>query len=98
MIHTCNIHCHAMDLDRADLMGIEDKGKWLSFAFHMDIVIACKLTSDDDEETVHGCTTVFTEQGDSYIIDTPYEQFITLFQMYNTPTAHADEKGNLDFN
>ena len=53
MIHTCNIHCHTMDLDRADLLGVADKGKWLPFAFHMDIVVACKMTTDDEEELVH---------------------------------------------
>jgi hypothetical protein len=84
MIHTCNIHCHTMDLDRADLMGLTDKGKWLPFAFHLDIVIACKLTTDDEEESVYNCTTVFTDQGDSYIIDTPYTEFQTIFQLYHT--------------
>ena len=84
MIHTCNIHCHTMDLDRADLMGLTDKGKWLPFAFHLDIVVACKLTTDDEEETVYNCTTVFTDQGDSYIIDTPYTEFQTIFQLYHT--------------
>ena len=84
MIHTCNIHCHTMDLDKADLMGLTDKGKWLPFAFHLDIVIACKLTTDDEEETVYNCTTVFTDQGDSYIIDTPFAEFQTIFQLYHT--------------
>ena len=83
MIHNCNIHCHTMDLDKADLMGIQDKGKWLPFAFHLDIVIACKLTTDDEEEIVNDCTTVFTENGDTYIIDTPFQEFLTVFQMYN---------------
>ena len=83
MIHTCNIHCHTMDLDRADLMGLTDKGKWLPFCFHLDIVIACKLTTDDEEESVYNCTTVFTDQGDSYIIDTPFTEFQTIFQLYH---------------
>lgn len=85
MIHTCNIHCHTLDVDKADLMGIEDKGKWLPFAFHLDIVIACKLTTDEEEELVHNCTTIFTDHGDTYIIDTPYTEFQTIFQLY-----HAD--------
>jgi hypothetical protein len=73
-----------MDLDKADLMGLTDKGKWLPFAFHLDIVSACKLTTDDEEETVYNCTTVFTDQGDSYIIDTPFTEFQTIFQLYHT--------------
>jgi hypothetical protein len=33
---------------------------------------------------VYNCTTVFTDQGDSYIIDTPYTEFQTIFQLYHT--------------
>lgn len=83
MIHTCNIHCHTIDIEKADLMGIQDKGKWLPFVFHLDIIIACKLTTDDEDEIVYGCTTLFTENGDSYIIDTPFTEFQTIFQMYH---------------
>ena len=90
MIHACNIHCHTIDLEKADLMGIQDKGKWLPFAFHIDVVIACKLTTDDEEEIVHGCTTIFTDHGDTYIIDTPYEEFLTLFQMYHAGPDSTD--------
>lgn len=97
MIHTCNIHCHTMDLDRANLMGIEDKGKWLPFAFHLDIVVACKMTTDDEEEPVYGCTTVFTDAGDSYIVDTPYEQFLTLFQLYYNPPSDDKKEEDINF-
>jgi hypothetical protein len=95
MIHTCNIHCHTLDLDKADLMGIDDKGKWLPFAFHMDIVIACKLTTDEEDLLPFGCTTVFTDHGDSYIIDTPYNEFQTIFQMYHSDSTK--ESTDLNF-
>lgn len=75
LIHTCRIHCHSMDPDQADLMGMEDEGKWMSFAIRLDVVIAIKLTSDDEDQPLFGCTSVFTEYGDTYIIDTPYEEF-----------------------
>lgn len=94
MIHTCNIHCHTLDLDKADLMGIEDKGKWLPFAFHMDVVIACKLTTDEEDLLPFGCTTVFTDHGDSYIIDTPYNEFQTIFQMYHADSAKESKDLN----
>lgn len=89
MIHTCNIHCHTMDLDRADLLGVDDKGKWLPFAFHMDIVVACKQTTDDEDELVYNCTTVFTDHNDTYIIDTPYAEFAALFQLYHTDASSS---------
>ncbi len=95
MIHTCNIHCHTLDLDKADLMGIEDKGKWLPFAFHMDVVIACKMTTDEEDLLPFGCTTVFTDHGDSYIIDTPYNEFQTIFQMYHSDSTK--ESTDLNF-
>ncbi len=84
MIHSCNIHCHTVEIQKAELLGIDDKGRWMPFAFHIGIVISVKLTSDDPEALVNGCTTIFTEQGDTYIIDTPYEEFHEIFVNYNT--------------
>ena len=83
-IHSCNLHCHSTNPEKMDLMGLEDKGKWMPFTFHMSIVIACKLTSDDEQEVLN-CTTIFTEQGDAYIIDTPFIDFQQLFIAYSNP-------------
>ena len=91
MIHICQIHCHTMDFDKAELMGIKDQGKWLPFAFHMDIVIACKLTTDDSSELTQGCTTIFSDTADTYIIDTPYTKFVKIFQEY-----HQSEETDAD--
>lgn len=86
LVHRCKIHCHTMDPAQLDLMGVDDVGKWMSFAFHMDIVVAIKLAADQEDLLAYGCTTVFTENGDTYIIDTPYEEFELLF--YN---HHVDD-------
>lgn len=94
MIHSCNIHCHSMDIAQVDLLGVEDKGKWLPFAFHMDIVIACKLTNDDEEDVTYGCTTVFTDHNDTYIIDTPYKEFLPLFMTYHTDASSESKKSD----
>jgi hypothetical protein len=91
MIHSCNIHCHAIDIDKAELMGLEDTGRWMPFAFHLDIVIACKLTSDEEDALVNGCTTIFTEPGDTYIIDTPFEQFMPMFKRYHDTDNTSSE-------
>lgn len=82
MIHECKIHCHTMDLAKAELMGFIDQGKWLPFAFHMDMVSAIKMTSDDEEEPTYNCTTVFGDAGETYIIDTPYKKFLKIWQDY----------------
>lgn len=87
-IHSCNLHCHSIDPDKIELMGLEDKGKWMPFSFHMDIVIACKLTSED-EENLHNCTTLFTEHGDAYIIDTPFTEFQQMFIAYHSADTPA---------
>lgn len=86
LVHRCKIQCHAIDPDKMELMGLdEDRGKWLPFAFHMDIVVAIKVATDEEDHIAYNCTTVFTEQGDTYIIDTPYEEFESLFFSHNTP-------------
>lgn len=100
MIHVCNIHCHTLDVDKMEMMGIEDKGQWMSFAFHLDIVISCKLTSLDEDSLVFGCTTIFTEHGDTYIIDTPYDKFLKIFiEHYDDASSSVKEEpgSTLDF-
>ncbi len=81
-------------------MGLEDKGQWMSFAFHMDVVVACKLTSLEEDSLVYNCTTIFTEHGDTYIIDTPYKTFQKMFVEHHsetTPTEEDNNSGDLDF-
>lgn len=82
-LHDCNIHCHTIHPDKMDLLNIEeDQGKWMPFLFDLDIVVAAKLTSEDEEELVYNATTVFTESGDTYIIDTPYTEFFRLWKSH----------------
>jgi hypothetical protein len=91
-IHSCQLHCHTIDPEKLDIMGIEDDpGKWMSFAFHMDVVTAIKLTSDEEDNPLFGCTTVFTEQGDIYIIDTKYDEFMRKFMRYHADPASVDD-------
>ena len=83
MLHECNINCHSMDASKMQDLGIEDLGKWVPFIFRLDIVEAAKMTSDDDNMNIYGCTTIFTNTGDNYIIDTPYKEFFDLFKEYS---------------
>ena len=77
-------------------MGIEDKGQWMPFAFHLDVVVAIKLTSQEEDSLVNGCTTVFTEHGDNYIIDTPYVEFLPLFTGHYMDHSSKEEEGDND--
>jgi hypothetical protein len=83
MVHQCKVQCHAIDPKTVELTGLEDKGKWLPFIFNMDIIDAAKLSSDEADSPTYNCTTIFTSQGDTYIIDTPYEEFFKKFNSYN---------------
>jgi hypothetical protein len=49
----------------------------------MDIVVAIKLSTDEEDLLPFGCTTVFTESGDTYIIDTPFDEFEQIFLYYH---------------
>lgn len=85
MIHSCKVHCHALPIEKAADLNMDDPGKWLPFSFHLGMVIACKMTSDDPEDDVYNCTTIYTEQNDSYIINTPFAEFDRLFKAFNAP-------------
>jgi len=93
MIHECNLNCHTMDPSKMSDLGIEDAGKWMPFMFHMEMVEAAKLTSDEADAATYGCTTVFTKNGDAYIIDTPYKEFFELFKEYyfEAPTDDTND-------
>jgi len=98
-VHRCNLHCHSMDPETLEMMGIEqDRGKWLPFAFDLNIVVACKLTSDEEDQPTYNCSTIFTEFGDTYIIDTPYTLFQDIFaSFYNGSTDVPGKSNELNF-
>lgn len=99
-IHSCKIQCHSISPDKLEQMGLDDDlGIWMPFSFHMDIVIGCKLCTDDDESPLVGCTTLFTEQGDNFIIDTPFSEFNQLFKEYhNESTSSSSSKPTKEVN
>lgn len=84
MTHSCKVQCHAMDIKTAEDLGIEDKGKWLPFTFNMDIIDAAKMSSDEEDSSTYNCTTIYTNNGNTFIIDTPYDEFFKKFEEYNT--------------
>jgi hypothetical protein len=98
IVHQCNVNCHAMEAEQAKLLGVEDLGKWMPFMFDMDMVVAAKLTSDDEEAFTYNCTTIFTNGGDTYVIDTPYTEFFRIYKEYKSlfdiPPADEEEGGD----
>ena len=83
MIHLCSINCRTMEPNMTEALGVSDPGKWMPFAFKMGIVDGVKLTSDEEDHELFGCTTIFTDTNDAYIIDTPYKKFLKIFLEYN---------------
>ena len=82
MVHRCQLHCHTMDPLTIESLNIEDQGKWLDFMFDMDMVMACKRTSDEIDEPMYDCTTLYAYNGDSFVIDTDYKQFFELYTIH----------------
>jgi len=97
MTHQCKVQCHTMDPTTAELTGLEDKGKWLPFIFNMDIVDGAKLSSDEEDSPTFNCTTIFTTQGDTYIIDTFYEEFFKKFDKFNSLQIIIKDEEDDDF-
>lgn len=87
MIHECNLQCYTMSLEDLELLGKkEDPGKWMPFIFEMSMVKAAKLTSEENDAFTYGCTTIYTHDGESYIIDTPYKEFFAKYKEFNSFT------------
>jgi hypothetical protein len=91
MLHECSLNCHSIEISKAESLGIKDEGKWMPFIFHMDMVEAAKLTSEDEDTNVIGCTTIFSKTGDAYIIDTPYRDFFDLLKQYHEEESNSSE-------
>ena len=100
MIHQCKVQCHAVDPKTIELTGIEDSGKWMPFIFHMDLIDAAKMSSDEQDSPAYNCTTIFTSQGDTFIIDTPFDVFFKKFADWNTMQLFirdADDEDDKNF-
>lgn len=90
MIHSCNVHCHSLSTTEVELLGIEDNGKWLPFSFVISTVVAMKQTTDDEDEPTFNCTTIFMENGETFVIDTP---FYTFQKIWTKHLIEMDDEG-----
>jgi len=83
MIHKCKVQCHTVNPTEMDLLGIkEDEGKWLPFAIDLGVITAMKMSTDEVGESTTGCSTVFCNDGTSFILDTPYDELLDLWVEY----------------
>jgi len=71
-----------MDLTTTESLGIPDPGKWMPFFISLEHVYGAKLSSDDVDDMLFNCTTVFCYDGDTFVIDTPYKKFKEVFSNF----------------
>jgi hypothetical protein len=85
MIHKCKVQCHTVSPTDMDLLGIkEDDSKWLPFAFDMGIINAVKMSTDEKGEASYRCATIFCTDGNTFILDTSYFDFLQKWEEYNS--------------
>ena len=82
MYHECKVYCHAMPQEQAEILNITDSGKWLPFTIYLGCINAFKMSTDEDEDGTQYCTTVYTDTGDIYILDTPYSKFNAVWKKF----------------
>jgi hypothetical protein len=80
--HECKVYCHAITPEQAEILNITDSGKWLPFTIYLGCINAFKMSTDEDEDGTQFCTTVYTETGDVYILDTPYHEFSKVWKKF----------------
>jgi hypothetical protein len=87
MIHECNVQCYTLSSEELELLGKkDDPGTWMPFIFEMSMVKAAKLSTMDVDALTYGCTIMYTHDGDTFIIDTPYKEFFDKFKEFNSFT------------
>lgn len=83
MIHRCKVQCHTINPTEMDLFGMkDDNGKWLPFAIDLGVVTAAKVSTDEIGEPTYNCTSIFTNTGDTFILDTHYSDFMDKWESY----------------
>lgn len=94
--HECKVYCHSLPQEQAEALNITDSGKWLPFTVYLGCINAFKMSTDEDEEGTQFCTTVFTETGDAFILDTPYHEFSKIWKKFISGEEESSEEGDID--
>jgi hypothetical protein len=98
MYHECKVYCHAMSPEQAEVLNISDEGKWLPFTIYLGCINAFKMSTDEDGDGTQYCTTVYTDVGDVYILDTSYSEFGKIWKnfMMGEEGDIIDDNDNLE--
>jgi hypothetical protein len=56
------------------------------------------MATDEDEDGTQYCTTVYTETGDIYILNTPYREFNKIWKKFMDMEEDVTDEGDDDIN
>jgi hypothetical protein len=62
----------------------------------MSIVNAVKMSTDEKGEPSYRCATIFCTDGNSFILDTPYFDFVEKWEEYNKSIWEMPDAGDSD--
>jgi hypothetical protein len=68
--------------DSLEQLNIEPKQGWFDCALSLDRIEGIKEHSLDEEDELYGCTVVYMMSGDTYIIDSKFEQVLSLWNQH----------------
>ena len=93
MIHPCKILCNTLDEGQAEDLGITDPGVWVDAAIETGSIIAIKRRSHEKTDNDYYATTVYMDNGDVFVIDTPFHIMLTVWR--GKKVSKTEGKANL---
>jgi hypothetical protein len=94
MIYECKVLCSTMEEDQLEDLGIQDPGTWVELAIELDTVKAIKRTNATPKEQHYNATSLFTDYGDTFIVDTPYPRMLQIWK--GSRVEQDEEESNLE--
>ena len=69
-----------MEEDQLEDLGIKDPGVWVDAAIETGSIIAITRRSQDKTDDEYYATTVYMDNGDVYVIDTPFPVLLSVWK------------------
>lgn len=69
-----------MEEEQLEDLGIKDPGVWVDAAIETGSIIAIKRRSQDKADDEYYATTVYMDNGDVYVIDTPFPVLLSVWK------------------
>lgn len=93
----CKVLCSSSDADKLEDLGIMDPGIWTDMVLDLDCVVAMKRSGADENEDkeLYHSTTVYTEFGDSYVLNVPFEKMAGVWMGTTIEEGDSNKEINL---